>query len=526
MSNHNINEYITQINNLFNKYKNDEYMLNRLNYHISNILPSTLENEQKNHEKRIARNDFLSKEQQIFIQIFLTQNLYYHIPNSNFFYQYNGISYTIVSEDAIHHHILTSISKDRKILDWKHKTKITLLKTIKERNLFKSIPETTTIQLVLNKLYPTFFSSKNKAKYFLTIIGDNLLKKTNNLIFIINPKHRISLNDLDTISYLTTGHNNITNNIVSKYHESYDFSLCRLLDMNTHSNEIWRDLLNTNGINILCVATHYSTRYGNSDAFIDTCNDIYDYVMYFKINDEDKLFTTFCKKYIEDVDNTLMTNMTWKNLHYIWKIYMSKNLLPSNMIYSNKLKSLFKEQFKFDEINDTFLNITSKYLPRVSFFISFWETQIITVDLNDNIFDYELEIDEICSLFKIWIKETQNINTINNIDEQEVISILNHYFPSIEIIDNKYIVNVKSENWNKIDDMNLIITDAKKHFKKLLDSNSSNINVISFNDIYSFYLNNNSSKFTINKQYFEKYLCYSLSEYIYIDNIISIEWLE
>lgn len=518
-----LNIYTKNIEELFDKYKDNEYMTNRLTYHITNVLPNTLENELKNHEKRIARNDYLMNEQQLFIQVFLNQNQYYYISNNGYFFQYNGTNYVIISEDVIHHHILTSISKDRKLMAWKHKTKVTLLKLIKERNLFKSIPETSTIQLVLNKLYPTFFSTKNKAKYFLTLIGDNILKKNIDLIFIINPKHKKSLTDLDTISYLTTGHSNITNNIVSKYHENYNTTTCRLLDMNEHSNELWRDLLNACGINLLCVAAHYSNRYKNSELFIESCDDISDYVLYFKRNTGEQMFESFCQQYIEITDTNVSSSISWKNLHYIWKTFLSKKGFPNNIIYSNKLKTLFKDKYPYDESNDSFINITSIYLPRVSFFISFWETQIQYIE-NDKGFDHEMEIDEICGLFKLWIQEKQN--NINNIEEQDIVNIINHYFPTIEISDNKYIMNITCYSWNKIDEMNKSLFDAKIYYKKIISDGLDDKVIISFNDLYTFYINNNTSKLAINKLYFEKYLCYKLSDYIHIDNFISIDWLE
>ena len=48
------------------------------------------------------------------------------------------------------------------------------MKQIKDKKLFQSIPETETIQNVLNFLYPFIFDDKETAKYFLTILGDNI----------------------------------------------------------------------------------------------------------------------------------------------------------------------------------------------------------------------------------------------------------------------------------------------------------------------------------------------------------------
>ncbi len=89
-----------------------------------------------------------------------------------------------MKEDEIIYNLLSSISKDRILLDWKHKTKNNVIGLIKEKSLFQTIPETYTIQKVLNNLFPSIFTSKNHAKYFLTIIGDNILKKNQHLIYL------------------------------------------------------------------------------------------------------------------------------------------------------------------------------------------------------------------------------------------------------------------------------------------------------------------------------------------------------
>ena len=64
---------IENIHSLFDKYKDNTYMMQRLQFHLLTILPSTLENEDKNHIKRQERATFLSNEQKVFIQVFLSK---------------------------------------------------------------------------------------------------------------------------------------------------------------------------------------------------------------------------------------------------------------------------------------------------------------------------------------------------------------------------------------------------------------------------------------------------------------------
>ena len=105
---------------LFDKYKDNEYMTQRIYNHIVNYLPNTLENEMKLHEKRVIRNNYLTNEQQIFIQVFLSKNKYFYLPSNNFFYEYDGAKYLIVKEDDVIHKLLSTISKDRVLLQWKY----------------------------------------------------------------------------------------------------------------------------------------------------------------------------------------------------------------------------------------------------------------------------------------------------------------------------------------------------------------------------------------------------------------------
>ena len=112
----------------------------------------------------------------------------------------------------------------------KEKVKNSIIRKIKKSSLFKTIPESKTIQDTLNMFYPTLFNSKDKAKYFLTIIGDNLLKIENHLVHLISPKAKQFLKEITHFSYLYTSINP-TNTFKYKYHDQ-DYSSIRLLDIN------------------------------------------------------------------------------------------------------------------------------------------------------------------------------------------------------------------------------------------------------------------------------------------------------
>ena len=67
----------------------------------------------------------------------------------------------------------------------------------------------------------------------------------------------------------------------------------------------------------------------------------------------------------------------------------------------------------------------------------------------------EIEVDELCCLFKNWVKQ-QNEELLlsnGNISEENVVKILKHFFPNVEIVEDKYVLNISCTMWNKIKDI-------------------------------------------------------------------------
>ena len=530
---------LNNVKYLFEKYESDNYMTKRLEFHLLNLLPSTLVLEDKNNKKRIMRNFYLSNEQKQFIQVFLNDNKYYYLPNNNCFYYYDGKHYRTTKEDVIQYNLLRAISRDRKLMDWKYKTKINIFKKIKERNLFNSIPESYTIQNVLRLLCPSIFTDKNQVKYFLTVLGDNLLKKHNDLIYLIKPKTKKYLQALENVSYILTGTNITTHNFMTKFHESYNYEKCRLIKMNnTLYIESWKNTLETNGLDIICVAAHYSQRYENSDNFLQyiTSNeDLKKYTLYLKTHDQNSIVDYFCDKYVQkDVPDTTESSdnmrITWKNMQYIWKLYISHFSLP-NVIYMNTLKGVLKNYFPFDESSDSFIYVTSKYLPRVSDFIQFWE-KTITIVINteeDDVINNELEIDELCVLFKKWSQLNESVcNSTGTITEEEVVKIMNHFFPQVEIVNNKYIIGASCTLWDKNSDINTACIEMKQfyHSKYMSTTDKEMISLEGAYNFYFQYCNKNKAniQYIVSKRYFEKYILSNMCHFIEYETFISSAW--
>ena len=215
--------------------------------------------------------------------------------------------------------------------------------------------------------------------------------------------------------------------------------------------------------------------------------------------------------------------MELKNIHFVWKQFLSNCCLP-NVIYSNTLKSIMKETYDYDEETDSFIGITSKYLPVHSDFIKFWENTIKTDSSDENeLFDNELEIDELSSLFKVWSKQSnEQLMTNGSITEENILKILKHFFPNVEIIEDKFVLNVSCTLWDKMNDIQNSFDFIKEQIKV-----NENITLISFDDAYNYYYKYcslNAFKTVVSKRYFEKYLYYKISDYIVYEKFIETSW--
>ena len=196
------------------------------------------------------------------------------------------------------------------------------------------------------------------------------------------------------------------------------------------------------------------------------------------------------------------------------------------MIYSQQLQELLvtKLNHKNDSVNVIFTNVTSKYLPNVSSFLSFWDKHITII--NDQSVDDEYEIDELMTLYKNHDKKLGQLTDTN------MVKMICHYFsPQVEVIDNKYITNIKCNLWSKNDDVNDFLQDYK--FNLVNIGLNPNIDIISFDDLYQSYKNYITARsvveqkinLIVSKQFFEKYLMNQLSEFIKFEKFVSSEWL-
>jgi hypothetical protein len=520
MTSENLSKTIKQLQKLDKKYENDSFMHDRLHSYIQNNLPNIMKNIKTSNDERISRNNALTFEFHTFIRKYLNENKYFYVSATDKFYVYDGVNYKVTNEDYILHNILTTITKERSLLTWKYKTKVTLMKTIKENSLFDNVPESVTIQTVINSLYPSLFPTKYAAQYFITVLGDNLLKKNNMHIHYVPLYSKAFIRELNNLSQCVIGHSN-TNTFKMKYHEDHDYNFCRIINLHetVKYENIWKRIITENGIDLICVSLHYSNRFGDADAFMVAQSENFEnHIHYLKNNSKNNIINTFVDEYFTEItDDTRNTTTTeWKDIYFLWKHFLNKHRLP-NIMYQSQFYNLFSSKLtqNFNTTNNNFTGLFSKFLPSAQSFVAFWNETMI-----EDPYEHFMEIDEIRKIFKFWNK------TNDHLSNQQILDIISYFFPDVCTENEKHIHEFSCSLWNKGEQIENIIGLYKKYYTdNSLDGDKT------IHDAYVFYCNflNTTThdsvynSLVVDKSYFQMYLIKLLSPYI-DNNYISSIW--
>lgn len=509
---------------LLSNYQESErpHMYQKLIQLLSNI-PTQLVEYESNYQEKAMRRQLLSDKKDTFISSFLHNNKYFsHCRNDMFrYFRYDGEHYTVDTEDNIIHTVVSQISSEKGALcSWKQKTRMGVLKQIKDTALFSSVnvPYSNTIQYVIALLSPTFFYSKSATKYFLTVLGDNLLRKTDNTIHLVPLCCRGLLKEISLACQLYFGNGQAIHSCKYKYNELHEFTNCRIIHINDCIETHYR-LLIPHILDILCVGVHYSHRYTSSDMYLQSsCQDttLINSVFYLKNKNKDELVENFINSYITipntSIDDTKknMCEITWKNMYYLWRLFLNESGLPT-IIFQEELRTLLIKsiigKYYYDilpdtaETVDTFIGLTSKRLPIMELFTSFWNDTIVSVTIDidtDNKLHHQLEVEEIITLFTQWTKMNKYSNKCITVYDIGLFIELN--YPNIVIRSGKYIDNVYSTLWN-----------VEKDVLQSVDIHDTSCSI---DTQYVNYCKYNASHGIVNimsKMYFEHVYCYLLS---------------
>ncbi len=547
----------------------NEHILERIHAYVKTQLPQSIKNYQTAHTERETRKQSLALVADEITETFLNKTKYFYSPHSELYFTYNNqVRYSLINEDEIHHRILAFTSEASGALgacassagypnkstnqsangatasavgcasastsasistsistSIKYKIKNRIIKSIQTRDILSSIPESRTIQNVIAHIYPALFRTRDHAKYFLTILGDVLLKKTAPLIYFVPVVAKEFIKDLGGECYGLFGStaNTFSTAFKFKYYE-HQYKDCRIVDIQiqtppasllrlSHMPE-----LKSAVIDIFCVAAHYSHRFGCADDFLRLhCKtpEVSAHAWFLRDRTDQQVIKEFIDYATEPASSEHEISMT--NMLYLWKMYLSEFRLPS-MFFAATLRSKLAEYAGCAGTGaiDVFPNRTSKYLPVVSQFRRFWSEYCFTDDR-----EIELEIDELSTLFNEY-SAASAAAAAASVSDATLIGMLRHFYPDIIIEDDKYILNVGCKLWDK----NTEINDYLEEFKQQCITNNHSFPQPLYN-AYEYYCGrcySTAKRRIISKRYFEKYFMEEYANYIDENGMITIKW--
>jgi len=582
MSNPSLNDTIEILSDIWNtnaSIPDNKHILERIHAYVKIQLPQSIKNYQAAHMERETRKQSLELIANEITERFLNRTKYFYCQQSEMYFTYNNqVRYSLIHEDEIHHRILADITANSTSTAWKYKIKNRIIKSIQTRDILSSIPESRTIQNVISHIYPALFHTRDHAKYFLTILGDVLLKKSAPLIYFIPPFAKEFIKDLGGECYGLFG--STTNTFATafkfKYYE-HQYKDCRIVDIHApggslplsggggsggnssfgsggggaefignHAQPAFLRLsymyeLKSSVIDLFCVAAHYSHRFSSADDFLRLhCKtpEVASHAWFLCERNEEQIIKEFIDYATEPASSDHEISMT--NMLYLWKMYLSQYRLPS-MFFAATLKSKLLE-YTMDVCStttpqtasaptitvDVFPNRTSKYLPIVSKFRRFWSEYCFTEDT-----EIELEIDELSTLFNEYMTEQTHTTltssstssasvSTTSVSDMILLGMLRHFYPDIIIEDDKYILNVGCKLWDKKSEINEYLVQ----FKQICITNNLSFPQPLYN-AYEYYCGRcyATSKIRIvSKRYFEKYFMEEYTNYIDENGMIMMSW--
>ena len=593
----------------------NEYILERIQAYVKTQLPQSIKNYQTAHAERETRKKSLAVTADEITETFLNKTKYFYCPASELYFTYNNqVRYSLIHEDEIHHRILsftscTSGANGASVLisapvseasgakgasasssvasygganmgavggasasanggasastsetirtsvstSIKYRIKNKIIKSIQSRDILSSIPESRTIQNVIGLLYPALFRTRDHAKYFLTILGDILLKKSASasasaVVYFVPPLAKEFIKDLGAECYGIFGLNSgaFSTAFKFKYYE-HQYKDCRIVDIHataaaaaaasssssspaSASASLLRlshlPDLKSAVIDLFCVAAHYSHRFGNADDFLRLhCKtpEVVAHARFLCERTDQQIISEFVEYATEPASADHEISMT--NMLYLWKMYLSEFRLPT-MFFAATLRAKLAEYASAEGIGgggDVFPHRTSRYLPVVSQFRQFWGEHCV---VNDT--EIELEIDELSTLFKDYAVASASTSAplgstnLASASDTTLLGILRHFYPDVMIEDDKYILNVGCGLWNKNAEINEYLEQFRDHCVALNLSFPQPLY-----NAYEYYCGkcySAAKRRIISKRYFEKYFVEEYAEYLDENGMITIKW--
>jgi len=437
------------ISSLRNKYATDEYMSRKLEQYL-NHLPVLMKTIEETQQEREVKRTEIRNAREAFVSSFTQSHPYYYIPQTELYLDHDR--FTVVPEDHILHRIGTNMEKS--LMGSKFKITQNILKSYKEKNIYKAPMDAYMLKLVIQSLP----FSKSYATYFLTILGDILLNKRNDFIYYLDVSYKPFLKQLNRSICLLL-HKSVGDVFKHKYHE-HQYELCRVISGTCTVHEM------PDPLRVVVAAINLSTKYGSSDAYVRN-SDIHNNVFMLQRHTPDSLIESFLSMYTTPTGPPI----SYKDLFFLWKTFLRENYLPY-VVTQHKFKTVTQGK-------PLCMNLTLTQIPLLNI-KHFWEKYVVFDE------DASYDIQEIVDLYNQYERVPIQVSTMK--------AFLSVEYPQMT----DQIPNIKCVLWDK----EFEIETAMEVYKHHIDY-SNNID-----EMYAFYLDYTllHHRKPVTKPYFEKHV--------------------
>ena len=393
------------------KYKDHPYMKQKLEEYILHLprLMQTVEDEYNKKQQKRKEHTIKCEE---FKQNFLSKYSFFYIPQTEIYFEYTDHYYR-VSEDSIVQLICSSLEKV--ILSSKTKLVYSLLKKIKE-SLFIQC----TNVFVAKKVRSILPFSKDYSTYFLTILGDFILSKKENLVYFLDTSFKPLLKLIHQ-AFCMFLHRPL-DLFKHKYHD-HGYDVCRIIP-GTYKETVIEPF------SLIVAACTYSSQHGSAEGYLATTK--LPGVLILKEHTSDQLIHLFLSSYTKSDT----TSISYKDIYFLWKTFLKKKSLPFVISQQN-----FRLMLQHNMIceGDICPNLSSTMNTSHLKFKHFWDKYMISDE------DYCYEVQEIMELF-----QSQG-NHVRLEDIKEVLAL--------DGIEGDHILNYKCTLWDKNMDIDMSLED-------------------------------------------------------------------
>lgn len=398
---------------------------------------------------------------------FLSDNTIYYNKTSKIYFNYLDDNYVLVNEDNMIHHILDYIAnfkpyRDEMNVSLKMMVKNKVLKSVKENNIHETIPDTDTIQIILNTLYPHMFTQKEYCKIFLLMIGNIVLKKrpSHKCIMFMRSNIKPIINEINKYITMYFCTHNLFNYFKFKYTQDHVEHETWMVPCNAISYDIYH-FTEQFYVNLICVAIYYANRYDHIDKYLDSVvgdvSNVYEQIHFFNDQSREKIVQGFMNQYIIQKSGEYMDQ---KDVLFLWKRYVSEKDLFVHPFtsYQDFLITIFQhtnQEYNEDNNHNCLNGYCSMEIPAIDLFREFWNENFVFCED-----EYYFEMSEILHLFHQAHKQKKL-----PISESTIVLILQSYYTQYPIINGKAVHNVKCHLWDKKKEIDLFVEKEKINVK-------------------------------------------------------------